>query len=344
MGIDILSNFRDINLSEYPLTPRMQKGFNFEKLVWEKLKDFGFDWGWLKGLGKGEGVDFYHRKYRIEVEAKFSHSKKIYSSWVRRDIVERFSEDAKYKIVTTNRGYGLTEEGKRMLKEKDIFHIPYESLKNAISLLIFIIEHGVNDTRNKLYNYIVHSTNVYCTRKIRNSTYYDITYKKRRLKTRLRHDLFQTSLASYPDDSLKLVAYILGITNLFHTIKHTCLNDLALSIKRISSSMPLNMRLRDTYTRLIPIHRLISFTLSPFRIPFHEPFSMPYDYSKETLPKPLYDTLKSSTVLFSHTLTPDTDIELRSIHYPSARSDQLDLHGMLEESLSVSLNLRLRVS
>jgi hypothetical protein len=270
MDIDILSNSKDINLSEYPLTPRMQKGFNFERLVWEVLKDFGFDWGWLKGLGRGEGVDFYHRKYRIAVEAKFSHSKKIYPSWVKRDIVERFSEDAKYKLVTTNRGYGLTEEGKGMLKEKDIFHIHYDSLENAISLLIFVIEHGVNDTRNKLYNYTLLSTILYCTRKISTSTFYDITYKNKRLRTRLRHDLFQTSLTSYPDGTLKLVAYILGITNLFHTIKHTFLSDLVLSIKRISSSMPLNMRL-DTIPKLTPIHRLISFAISLFRIPFHEP-------------------------------------------------------------------------
>jgi hypothetical protein len=122
---------------------------------------------------------------------------------------------------------------------------------------------------------------------IRNRTYYDITYKNKRLKTRLRHDLFQTSLDPCADDSLKLVAYILGITNLFHTIKHTCLNDLALSIKRISSSMPLNMRLRDTCTRLTPIHKLMSFAKSPFRISKYEPFSIPFESTKETLQKHL---------------------------------------------------------
>jgi hypothetical protein len=313
--------------------------------VWEELKDFGFDWGWLKGLGRGEGADFYHRKYRIEVEAKFSHSKKIYPSWVERDIVERFSEDAKYKIVTTNRGYGLTEEGKGMLKEEDIFHIPYDSLENAISLLIFVIEHGVNDTRNKLYNYTLLSTILYCTRKISTSTFYDITYKGKRRRTRLRDDFFQASLTSYPDDTLTLLAYILGISNLSSTTKHTSLDNLGLTVRRIYSFMPLSRTLRtytyqmgrighisaiDTYNCLSMTYRLISFALSLFRILFFEPSPLPYDYSKETLPKTIYDTLKSSTVLFSHTLTADADIEPRDIHYPSARSDQLDLHGTLE--------------
>ena len=224
------------------LTPRMLKGFNFERLVWEELKDLGFEWAWTMGLGRGKGVDFYHRKYRIEVEAKFSHAW-IYPSWVERDIVNRFSADADFKIVVTNKGYKLTVRAEERIEEEGIYHVFYQQLRNFVKCIMFLKEHGVNDTRNKLYNYIVHSTNVYCTRKIRNSTYYDITYKKRRLKTRLRHDFFQTSLTSYPDDTLKLVAYILGITNLFHTIKHTFLNDLALSIKRISSSMPLNMRL-----------------------------------------------------------------------------------------------------
>jgi hypothetical protein len=87
----------------------------------------------------------------------------------------------------------------------------------------------------------------------------------------------------------------------------------------------------DTYNCLSRIYRLISFAFSPFRIPIIEPFPIPYDYSKETLPKHLYDTLRSSTVFFSHALTPEIDIEPRDIHYSSARSDQLGLHGTLEE-------------
>jgi hypothetical protein len=282
MGESILSNFKDLKLFEYQLTPRMQKGYNFERLVSKELKGFDFEWGLLRGLGYGEGTDFWHRKYPIQIEAKFSHAY-IYPSWIKRDWIDRF-DNVKYKIVVTNRGIKLGERAKELLKQHNIIHVFLDQLRALVQWLIFLMK-GVTSYRTNMYS----STKDYCTRKIENRTYRRITYKNKRIRHRYKNDFLQSTLGSCADDHLPLLAYILGISNLSHTIKHTCLNDLGLTIRRIYSFMPLNMRLKDICTSLVPIHWLTTFAFSLFRLQFHEPLPLPFVYSIETLPETLND-------------------------------------------------------
>jgi hypothetical protein len=224
------------------LTPRMLKGYNFERLVNKELEDLGFKWSWTLGLGKGEGVDFYHKEYPIQIEAKFSHAV-IYPCWIERDWISRF-DNVKYKIVVTNRGIKLGERSRQLLKQHNIIHVFFDQLRAFVQWLIFLIRgRGVTSSRTTIY----YSLLTYCTSTIGDGTYRDITYKNKRIKHRYKNDFLQSTLGSCADDHLPLLAYILGISNLSHTIKHTCLNDLGLTVRRIYSFMPLSRTLR-TYT------------------------------------------------------------------------------------------------
>jgi hypothetical protein len=327
MGIDILSNFKDIKLSEYQLTPRMLKGYNFERLVNKELKNFGFTWSWTEGLGYGEGTDFYHKEYPIQIEAKFSHAV-IYPCWIQRDWISRF-DNVKYKIVVTNRGIKLGERAKELLKKHNIIHVYFDQLRALVQWIIFLMK-GVTSSRTTIY----YSLMSYCTNTVSDSTYYDITCKNKRRKTRLRHDLFQTSLDPCADDRIILLAYILGVTNLFHTTKHTPLNDPSLSTGRILTPLT---RTQSTYAyymgridtmrnSLIP-YNLTTFTLSPFRISKYEPFPIPFKNTKETLQKHL-----STPSVFAESLSLLSPMEtiFGSLTYSETdtlRPDQVDLHG-----------------
>jgi len=103
----------------------------------------------------------------------------------------------------------------------------------------------------------------------------------------------------------------------------------------------------DIYCSLSRTHRLLTFALSAFRIPFLEPFPCLYDCPKEALPKTIYDALISPTVLFLHTLTHHSSVPVKAklagtgleeifLREPQdeanekvlPRSDQLDRHGI----------------
>ncbi|MEM1756497.1 MAG: hypothetical protein QW770_00455 [Candidatus Bathyarchaeia archaeon] len=65
------------------LTPREQKGLNFEKLVYRNIKDFSPVY---HPQSKGSDFLFHFGGQSIELEAKFSHAR-IYPSWIMRDWV-----------------------------------------------------------------------------------------------------------------------------------------------------------------------------------------------------------------------------------------------------------------
>jgi hypothetical protein len=210
----------------------MLKGFNFERLVWEELKDLGFMWSWLLGLGVGQGADFFHEEYPIQIEVKFSHAV-IYPCWIQRDWISRF-DDVKYKVVVTNRGIKLGESAKELLKKHNIIHVYFDQLRALVQWLIFLMK-GVTSFRT-IRTIIYYSLMSCCTNTIRDSTYRCITYKNKKIRHRYKNDFLQSTLGSCADDRIILLAYILGVTNLFHITRHIPLNNLALPTKTL---MPL---------------------------------------------------------------------------------------------------------
>jgi antitoxin component of RelBE/YafQ-DinJ toxin-antitoxin module len=112
-------------------TSRELKGFNFENLIGKSVNEYGF----LHNDFRGVGSDFKHECYPIEVEAKFSHAV-IYPSWIKRDWISRFSNNAKFKVVVSNRGMKLSNECFKLLKVNRIIHVYFDQLKETIELLI----------------------------------------------------------------------------------------------------------------------------------------------------------------------------------------------------------------
>jgi hypothetical protein len=181
------------------LTPRMRKGYNFEKLVKRELEDLGFEWSWTIGLGCGEGVDFFHRDYQIEIEAKFSHAV-IWPSWVKRDWLSRFSKDAKLKIVVCNRGIKLTNEGWGLLRENNIFVVYYDQLRKVVEDIVFWFMIPVTNYLNSS----VLSTKDYCTYTYRLRTYDLGRYALGYTKSRLRDMLLPHNSTTCTEDMLDL--------------------------------------------------------------------------------------------------------------------------------------------
>jgi len=301
MGESILSNFKDINLSEYPLTPRMRKGFNFEKLVWRELEDLEFQWALEKGLGIREGADFWHKTYPIEIEAKFSHAV-IYPSWVKRDWIIRFNDKARVKIVVCNRGIKLTEKAKALLMENKIYLIFIDQLKRVVKALIQLFMMGVTNSLNSSNRYNT-KTNSYCSlysspsMNIRNKNVSNTTsHSTLSLK---KHVLDGYSL--YPSiPILHIIAYSIGLNPLnlpltiplqrleIHKLKPSGLIPLSSILTTYShSSKPLRLTDMDRYFILSRVFRLFSFAISLYRISKHEPFSIPFESTKLTLSKSL---------------------------------------------------------
>ena len=111
------------------LTTRQKKGFNFESLVDKKILNWNFEWD----PRRGKGADFKKNidNKRIEIEAKFSHAR-IRPSWIKRDWLTRFSEDADVKAVVLNRGMKLSKKCLRLIKENQIVLVYFDQLKDFI--------------------------------------------------------------------------------------------------------------------------------------------------------------------------------------------------------------------
>lgn len=109
------------------LTPREQKGINFERRVKNQLDMFGFYNEW-NPLGKGS--DF--KVGNIEVEAKFSHAV-IYPSWILRDWIPRFRGE--HKVVVINRGMKLHPKAKGILRKHHITIVTFDHLVGYLLML-----------------------------------------------------------------------------------------------------------------------------------------------------------------------------------------------------------------
>jgi hypothetical protein len=112
-------------------TDRELKGYNFENLVDKSINGNNF----LRNSVRGIGSDFKHEYYPIELEAKFSHAI-IYPSWIKRDWLSRFSKDARFKVVVSNKGMKLNDECFRLLREGRVIYVYYDQLKDTVELLI----------------------------------------------------------------------------------------------------------------------------------------------------------------------------------------------------------------
>ena len=124
-------------------TSRELKGFNFENLIGKSVNEYGF----LHNDFRGSGSDFRHERYPIELEAKFSHAI-IYPSWVKRDWISRFSNNAKFKVVVSNRGIKLSDRCLKLLKVNRIIHVYFDQLRETIELLIALCSsEGVTSSR-----------------------------------------------------------------------------------------------------------------------------------------------------------------------------------------------------
>lgn len=123
-------------------TSRQLKGYHFEKVVYKKISGMGFNSNPLETVEQwkcfqGIGADFRKKVYGklIEIEAKFSHAK-IYPSWVKRDHITRFSENADIKIIVTNRGMQLSDEVLDLYKENNIEHVYFDEIRLLLDELI----------------------------------------------------------------------------------------------------------------------------------------------------------------------------------------------------------------
>jgi len=113
------------------MTSRELKGYNFENLVDKSINGNNF----IRNNVRGVGSDFKHEYYPIEVECKFSHAI-IYPSWIIRDWISRFSNNARFKVIVSNRGMKLSNECFRLLKVNRIIHVYFDQLRETIELLI----------------------------------------------------------------------------------------------------------------------------------------------------------------------------------------------------------------
>lgn len=132
---------KDFPSTDLALTPRMQKGLRFEKLIEYRLNAYGFTYE-HHDLGSHDRVDFlvfgnkHHRLSEpIQLECKFSHAY-IYPSWILRDWIPRFDYEAKWKIVVTNIGMKISEKGKELLKQAGILVITYAQLWDVLISII----------------------------------------------------------------------------------------------------------------------------------------------------------------------------------------------------------------
>ncbi len=123
------------------VTDRCLKGFNFEKAIEKRLANSGIVYScnplgsilhWMRYQGRG--ADFLLRG-GIEVEAKFSHAK-IYPKWIKRDWLTRFSQNARHKIIVSNKGIQLSEYSKRLLSENKIKHVFFDEFVSYIKSIL----------------------------------------------------------------------------------------------------------------------------------------------------------------------------------------------------------------
>jgi hypothetical protein len=295
------------------LTPRMQKGYNFERLVWRELEGLEFQWALEKGLGIREGADFWHKTYPIEIEAKFSHAV-IYPSWVKRDWIIRFNDKARVKIVVCNRGIKLTEKAKALLRENKIYLIFIDQLKRVVKALIQLFMMGVTNSLNSSNRYNT-KTNSYCSlysspsTNIRNKNVSNTTsHSTLSLK---KHVLDGYSL--YPSiPILHIIAYSIGLNPLnlpltiplqrleIHKLKPSGLIPLSSILTTYShSSKHLRLTDMDRYFILSRVFRLITFVKSQFRKIIYETFPCPLGHSKIILPKDLINSSHLPTETFN---------------------------------------------
>jgi hypothetical protein len=69
------------------------------------------------------------------MDAKFSHAR-IYPSWVERDHITRFSENADIKIIVTNRGIQLPDKALDLYKKNNIEHVYFDEIHLLLDELI----------------------------------------------------------------------------------------------------------------------------------------------------------------------------------------------------------------
>ena len=113
------------------LTKRERKGLNFERIVYNKIKNAGYKIKNRSSLGLA-GCDF--KIAMVEIEVKFSHAR-IFPCWIIRDWITRFSKKAKRKIVVVNRGIKLSKKALDLLRKHGIRLIYYDELLDYLSSL-----------------------------------------------------------------------------------------------------------------------------------------------------------------------------------------------------------------
>jgi len=164
-------------------TSRERKGFTFERLIHNKLRNNGIASEWRPFQ---KGADF--KIGNIQLEAKFSHAI-IFPCWIKRDWVTRFSKDCKVKLVVTNRGMKLPRKSLKILKQHKIRVVFFDkliiTLLGVLSALDYVKVTTFESIRRFMEKNIVYSV-IYCLRKALERNQFLQKNKKLKKKSRVR--------------------------------------------------------------------------------------------------------------------------------------------------------------